>query len=149
MKVFAIILAIVSLVVTGVGIGKRIGPQPVLSDSVRVELERVVDTLRVADTVRSQVTKVRTLRDTLAITDTVQVKEFVYRVDTLVRACEACARTVDSLKTRIAVLSALTCTPNDQPVGLWGGYGATRLAGNEVRTGFQVGVGVRLLPWGF
>lgn len=41
------------------------------------------------DTLRRQVTKLEQLRDTLRITDTVQVKEFIQRADSTVRACFA------------------------------------------------------------
>lgn len=62
--------------------------------------EEVSKAQPVAETVRVRVASVRTIRDSLLVNlwDTVLVKEFVVRTDTLRVACIACATRLDSLR---------------------------------------------------
>jgi cytoskeletal protein RodZ len=58
------------------------------------------------DTLRRQVTKLEQLRDTLRITDTVQVKEFIQRADSTVRACFAVVQSCEQKDSAHKVIEA-------------------------------------------
>lgn len=111
--------------------------------------EAQIDGVATADTVIRVVTRLRTVRDTLDIHDTVAVKEYVLRVDTLFQQCERCAERMRVLAARAD--SALAACKSNLPtwrdrLGVWGGYGAFR-SDSLVRHGWAVGVGAKLYPW--
>lgn len=56
--------------------------------------EQVIESERVADTVIREVTKTRTLRDSVLMLkhDTAIVERFIYQTDTLMVSCERCAQ---------------------------------------------------------
>jgi hypothetical protein len=117
---------------------------------------------RAVDTVRVRVDRVRTLRDTLRLTDTVMVREYVERADSALRACSELADSCSQFRQDAAALIQSQRTQiewwvrHDKPhhslrtklrerVGLYVGYGITS-AGGQVSIGPQLGFGLRLVP---
>jgi hypothetical protein len=121
--------------------------------------EAVTSVQPVVDTVVREVTKTRTLRDSVLVrkTDTLLVEKLVYQVDTLILACERCAQQLLELRSssealvsalgnsNVALQKRLARQKLISRFGLYGGYGAQK-DGTDVKVGFQVGVGVRLWP---
>jgi hypothetical protein len=74
-----------------------------------------VDTIYKRDTVRltREVTKYRAFRDTLKITDTVQVKEFVRQADSTIHACLLTVQTCEQKDSAHKVIEAGLRQQND------------------------------------
>lgn len=116
--------------------------------------EEAVKADGVADTVIREVTKTRTLRDSILYYkyDTARVEEYVYRTDTLLVSCERCAAQLrafrlvadSTLAAKDARIASLKPRFRDR-CGLSVGVGAIR-DGTVVRAGPAVGVGCRVWP---
>jgi hypothetical protein len=108
-----------------------------------------------ADTVIQTVTKTRTLRDTLNITDTVQIREYITQTDTLLLRCEQCAKQLQTLR-RIAdstiyvLRQELNRATNKERFwkrcGVFAGYGISGGENESLRRGPQIGIGCRAFP---
>lgn len=150
---FVVLVVLFSGVAMGYGLPRPRHPDGAV-DILRAQLaEAVLAAEAVPESVVVSITKVRTLRDTLLlnITDTLVVKEYVTRVDTVLKRCEDCARKLDSLQraARAVVAQPLPSCPGPKLTdrfGIWAGYGATK-TDTIVRAGWQIGAGVRVFPW--
>lgn len=110
-------------------------------DSAKVQVR--VDSVYVTRRVES----VRTLRDTLLtrLTDTLLVKEYVDRVDTLVKSCLDCTRSASVAVHTADTLLRITKPRFRDRFGVTAGYGVTA-SGGVARAGPQVGVSFRVWP---
>lgn len=74
-----------------------------------------VDTVYKRDTIRltREVTKYRSIRDTLKITDTVQVKEFVRQADSTIKACTEVVQTCEQKDSAHRIIEAGLRKQND------------------------------------
>lgn len=91
-------------------------------------------------------TRTKTLRDTLDIHDTLQVKEYVYRTDTLRQACMRCL--ASAARVNVAADGTQAALRTNQRrwydrAGLYVGYG---FSGSQPTPNLQIGFGIRVLP---
>lgn len=95
----------------------------------------------------------RTRWDTLDLRDTIAVREYLTRVDTLRIACMACTASASAVSAAAdtviqfdnSILAARRPSWRDR-VGISIGYGITKI-GPDVKAGPQLGVSVRVWPW--
>lgn len=120
---------------------------------VQAELAKAKTDVRVdsVDVVRS-VTRLKTLRDTLNIHDTLQVLEYITRTDTVIQRCLACTVSASRLRAAADSVDAKWKVAYDavrpkwtDRVGLSLGYGITKV-GSDVKVGPQLGLSVRVFP---
>lgn len=97
------------------GEGKSEVKQGVEQEKAGVKALAHFDTVYKTDTVRltREVTKYRAFRDTLKITDTVQVKEFVRQADSTIKACLMTVQTCEQKDSAHKVIEAGLRKQND------------------------------------